>query len=67
MTVEPPDGAFMIVYENSVMTIQEPSAPTLTNLINAVMGKVQFYIQRFGGESNPHGAGTVTSIIAVRG
>jgi hypothetical protein len=67
LTLELPDGAFMIVYQNSVMTIQEPGAPSLRNLINVVMGKVQFYIQRFGGKSNPHGAGTATALIAVRG
>jgi hypothetical protein len=67
LTLELLDGAFMIVYQNSVMTIQEPHAPSLINLINAVIGKGRFYIQRFGGKSNPHGAGTATALIAVRG
>jgi hypothetical protein len=67
LTLELRDGAFMIVDQNSVMTIQEPGAPSLINLINAVIGKVRFYIQRFGGKSNPQGAGTATALIAVRG
>ena len=67
LTLELLDGAFMIVYQNSVMTIQEPPAPSLINLINAVIGKGRFYIQRFGGKSNPNGTGTATAIIAVRG
>jgi len=67
LTLEFPDGTFMIVHQNSVMTIQEPRAPSLRNLINVAMGKVRFYIQRFGGRSNPHNAGTATALIAVRG
>ena len=67
LTLELRDGAFMIVQPNSVMTIQEPGAPSLRSLINVVMGKARFNIQRFGGRSNPHGAGTATALIAVRG
>jgi hypothetical protein len=67
LTLELRDGAFMIFHPNSVMTIQEPGAPSLINLINVAMGKVRFYIQRFGGKSNPQGAGTATALIAVRG
>ena len=62
-----PDGTFIVVHQNSVITIQEPRAPTLRNLFNIAMGKARFYIQRFGGRSNPHGAGTSTALIAVRG
>jgi hypothetical protein len=67
LILELPDGAFMIVHQNSVITIQEPRAPTLRNLFNIAMGKVRFYIQRFGGRPKPHGAGTATALIAVRG
>jgi hypothetical protein len=67
LTLELSDGTFMIVHQNSVMTIQEPRALSLRNLINVAMGKVRFYIQRFGGRSNPHNAGTATALIAVRG
>ena len=67
LTLEFPDRTFMIVHENSVITIQEPRAPTLSNLFNVAMGKVRFYIQRFGGRSKPHGAETATALIAVRG
>jgi hypothetical protein len=67
LTLELPDGTFMIVQQNSVMTIQELRAPSLRKLINVAMGKMRFYIQRFGGRSNPHNAGTATALIAVRG
>jgi hypothetical protein len=66
LTLELPDGAFMIVYQNSLTTIQEPGAASLRSLISVAMGKVRFYIQRFGGKSNPVGAGTATALIAVR-
>ena len=32
-TLELPDGIFMIVHQNSVMTTQEPGAPSLRNLL----------------------------------
>jgi hypothetical protein len=67
LTLELPDCAFMIVHENSVLTIREAGATNSRNLLHAVMGKVRFYIQRFGGRSNPCGAGTATAVIAVRG
>jgi len=67
LTLELPDGAFMIVYENSMLTIQKLGTSNLRNLINVVMGNVRFYIQRPGGKSKPHGAGTPTALIAVRG
>jgi FecR-like protein len=67
LTMELPDGTFMIVHQNSAITIQEPRAPTLSNLLNVPIGKVRFYIQRFGGRSTPHGVGTATALIAVRG
>ena len=67
LTLELPDGAFMIVYENSILTIPELGTSNLRNLINVVMGKVRFYIQRPGGTSKPYGAGTPTALIAVRG
>ena len=67
LTVELRDGTFMIIYQNSAITIQEPGAPNWIKLINGVMGKVRFHIQRLGGKRNPHGPGTATALIAVRG
>ena len=37
LTLELPDGTFMIVHQNSAITIQEPPAPTLRNLFNVAM------------------------------
>jgi FecR protein len=67
LTLELPGGAFMIVDENSMLTVPELGAPNVRNLIHVMMGKVRFYIQRPGGKANPHGTGTATALIAVRG
>ena len=67
LVLELPGGAFMIVYENSMLTIQDPGAPNPGNLINVMMGKVRFRIQRLGGKANPYGIGAGTALMAVRG
>lgn len=65
--LELPDGSYMVVSENSTLTIQDFWAPTLKSLIDLMVGKVRFYIQRFGGRPNPYRVGTPTALIAVRG
>ena len=67
LILELPDGSYMSVSENSVLTIQEFWSPGLRSLINLMMGKVRFYIQRLGGRPNPYRVGTPTALIAVRG
>jgi hypothetical protein len=67
LTLELPDGSYMVVSENSTFTIQEFWTPGLHNLVKLAMGKVRFYIQRLGGKPNPYNVQTPTALIAVRG
>lgn len=67
VTLELPDGSYMVVSENSTLTIQDFWSPNLKNIINLMMGKVRFYIQRIGGKPNPYRVMTPTALIAVRG
>lgn len=67
VTLELPDGSYMVVSENSTLTVQDFWSPNLKNLVNLMMGKVRFYIQRLGGRPNPYRVTTPTALIAVRG
>ena len=67
LALELPDGAYMTIYENSMLTIPEPGPPNAGYRVNIMMSKVRFYIQRPGGRSNLHRVGTPTALIAVRG
>lgn len=62
-----PDTSYMVISENSTVTIQEFWAPSMRNLVDVVMGKVRFYIQHIGGKPNPYKVQTPTALIAVRG
>lgn len=61
------DGSYMVVSENSALTIQDFWSSNLRSLVNVMMGKVRFYIQRLGGRPNPYRVTTPTALIAVRG
>jgi hypothetical protein len=65
--LELPDGSYMVVAENTTLTIQQYGNSSLNNFINLMLGKVRFYIQKFGGKPNPYQVGTPTALIAVRG
>ena len=65
--LELPDGSYMVVSENTTLTLQQYGNSNLNNFINLMLGKVRFYIQRFGGKPNPYQVGTPTALIAVRG
>src|SRR5262245_61893165 len=67
LTLELADGSYMVVSENSTLTIQEFWSPTLPNLVKLMMGRVRFYIQRLGGKPNPYNVQTPSALIAVRG
>ena len=47
--LELPDGSYMVVSENTTLAIQDYWTGNLRNLVNVVVGKVRFYIQRLGG------------------
>ena len=65
--LELPDGSYMVVSENTTLTLQQYGNSGVSGYINLMLGKVRFYIQRFGGRSNPYQVGTPTALIAVRG
>lgn len=67
VTLELPDGSYMVVNENSTLTIQDFWSPNLRSMVNLMIGKVRFYIQRLGGRPNPYRVTTPTALIAVRG
>src|SRR6266481_5063009 len=65
--LEVPDGSYMVVSENTTLTIQDYWSSNLRSLVNLMIGKVRFYIQRLGGRPNPYRVTTPTALIAVRG
>jgi hypothetical protein len=65
--LELPDGSYMVVSENSTLQIQEFWGSNVRGLVNLMLGKVRFYIQRIGGRPNPYSVDTPTALIAVRG
>ena len=67
LTLELPDGVFIVVPESSTLTVQQLVAPNARNLLKVVLRRIRFTIQRLGGRSNSYGVGTATALIAVRG
>lgn len=67
LTLELADGSYMVVSENSTLTIQDFWSPNVPNLVKLMMGRVRFYIQRLGGKPNPYNVQTPSALIAVRG
>jgi FecR protein len=63
-----PDTSYMVISENSTITIQDYWATgTGRSLVDVLMGTVRFYIQKIGGKPNPYRVQTPTALIAVRG
>ncbi len=67
MTLELPDGSYVVVSENTTLKIEKFWGSEVRNLMNVVVGKVRFFIQRWGGRPNPYRVNTPTALIAVRG
>ena len=67
VVLEVPDGSYMVVSENTTLTIDDYWSGNLRSLINLMVGKVRFHIQRLGGRPNPYRVTTPTALIAVRG
>jgi len=65
--LELPDGSYLVVSENTTLAIQDYWSGNLRSLVNIMVGKVRFYIQRLGGRPNPYRVTTPTALIAVRG
>jgi ferric-dicitrate binding protein FerR (iron transport regulator) len=67
MTLELPDGSYVVVSENTTLTIEKFWGSDIKNLMRVVLGKARFFIQRWGGRPNPYRVNTPTALIAVRG
>jgi FecR protein len=67
LILEVPDGSYMVVSENSKLVVEDFWSGNLRNLMNLMVGRVRFYVQRLGGRPNPYRVTTPTALIAVRG
>src|SRR5215471_10337276 len=67
VTLTLPDMSYMVITENSNVTIQDFWTSNYRNIVDVLMGKVRFYIQKLGGKPNPYRVQTPTALIAVRG
>lgn len=67
LILEVPDGSYMVVSENSKLVVEDFWSGNLRSLMNLMVGRVRFYVQRFGGRPNPYRVTTPTALIAVRG
>lgn len=62
-----PDGSYVVVSENSKLTVDDFWSGNFKSIMNLMLGQVRFYIQKFGGRPNPYSVRTPTALIAVRG
>src|SRR5947209_11807024 len=67
LILEVPDGSYMVVSENSKLIVEDFWSGNLRSLMNLMVGRVRFYVQRLGGRPNPYRVTTPTALIAVRG
>jgi hypothetical protein len=67
VVLELADQSYMVVSENSKLTIDDHWNSNARSLINLMVGKVRFFIQKLGGRPNPYRVTTPTALIAVRG
>ena len=63
-----PDSSYMKVNENTDLVIKDFwSDGSLRSVVNLMLGRVRFYIEKVGGRPNPYRVQTPTALIAVRG
>ena len=67
MTLEMPDGSYILISENTTLKIEQYWGSSVRNLMRVMLGKVRFHIQKLGGRPNPYRINTPTALIAVRG
>jgi len=67
ITLQVPDGSYMVVSENSKFTVEDYWSGNLKSIMNLMVGRVRFYIKKLGGQPNPYSVTTPTALIAVRG
>lgn len=63
-----PDSSYMVVSQNTNLVIRDFwSGGSVRNVVNVMLGRVRFFIEKVGGRSNPYRVQTPTALIAVRG
>jgi len=62
-----PDTSLMVVNENTDLIIKDTWSSGLHSIVNVLLGRVRFDIQRLGGRPNPSRVETPTAVIAVKG
>lgn len=67
VTLELPDGSYVVVGENTTFEVEEYRGSGLRDLMRVMLGTVRFHIQKLGGRPNPYRVNTPTALIAVRG
>lgn len=60
------DGAAFVVYPDSKVVFRKNPA-NLRDLVDVFLGRVRIFIEKLGGEPNPHRVFTPTAVISVRG
>jgi hypothetical protein len=67
VVLELPDKSYMVVSQNSSLVIRDFwSGGSVRNVVNLMLGRVRFYIEKVGGRA-PYRVQTPTALIAVRG
>lgn len=68
VTLQLPDGSYMVVHENTTLTIKDFTAsPDIRTMVDMLIGRVRIVVAKFGGIPNPYRVQTPTALIAVRG
>jgi hypothetical protein len=62
-----PDTSYMVVHENSDLVIRDFWSGGARSVVNVLLGRVRFYVEKLGGRPNPYRVETPTALIAVRG
>lgn len=63
-----PDESYMTVNQNTSLEIRDFwSEGRVRTVVNVMLGRVRFYIEKLGGRPNPYSVQTPTALIAVRG
>ena len=60
------DGAAFLVYPDSKVVFRK-NPGSLRDLVDVFLGRVRVFIEKLGGEPNPHRVFTPTAVISVRG
>jgi hypothetical protein len=62
-----PDQSYMRVNESTDLVIRDFWSGGTRSVVNVLLGRVRFFIEKLGGRPNPYRVETPTALIAVRG